>query len=172
MFVSPRQINAQLPFSVEGSSTLVLRTPWGVSDNFNMTVSSAAPSIFRNGVAGPQTDIALIMRERNGQVVTPSNPIHHGDVITIYATGLGRTNPSVESGVPAPADPAAASVIQPLVTIGSVPVEVLFAGLTPGEVGIYEIKARVGGNVAPGLDRRLQVTAGGVTASAEVRVVD
>ena len=32
MYVSPRQINAQLPFAVDGNTQLVLRTPGGVSD--------------------------------------------------------------------------------------------------------------------------------------------
>jgi uncharacterized protein (TIGR03437 family) len=172
LFVSPRQINAQLPFSVDGSTTLVLRTPSGVSDNFNVTIQPAAPSIFRNGIAGPDSDIPTVIRSNNNQVVTVSNPIHHGDTLTIYATGLGRTTPSVETGVPAPADPLASALIPPVVTIGGVPVEVQYAGLVPGEVGIYQINVRVGGAVPSGFNIPLAISQGGVATLVSVRVVD
>jgi uncharacterized protein (TIGR03437 family) len=172
LFVSPRQINAQLPFSVDGSTTLVLRTPSGVSDNFNVTIQPAAPSIFRNGIAGPDSDIPTVIRSNNNQVVTVSNPIHHGDALTIYATGLGRTSPAVETGVPAPADPLASAIIPPVVTIGGVPVEVTYAGLAPGEVGIYQINVRVGGAVPPGMNIPLAISQGGVATQVSVRVVD
>jgi uncharacterized protein (TIGR03437 family) len=172
LFVSPRQINAQLPFAVDGTTTLILRTPSGVSDNFNLTIQTAAPSVFRNGVAGPQGDVPTVIRESNNQVVTPSNPIHHGDVLTIYATGLGRTNPAVETGVPAPSDPLASAVITPTVTIGGAPVEVLFAGLTPGEIGLYQINVRVGGAVPEGLSLPLVISQSGGATQIPVRVVD
>jgi uncharacterized protein (TIGR03437 family) len=172
LYVSPRQINAQLPFSVDGSTTLVLRTPSGVSDNFNVTIQPAAPSIFRSGVAGPDTNVPTVIRANNNQVVTVSNPIHHGDALTIFATGLGRTTPAVETGVPAPADPLASAIIPPTVTIGGVPVEVQYAGLVPGEVGIYQINVRVGGAVPPGFDLPLAITQGGVATQVSVRVVD
>jgi uncharacterized protein (TIGR03437 family) len=172
MFVSPQRINAQLPFAVDGSTTLVLRTPSGVSDNYNLNIQPAAPSIFRSGVAGPQTDVPTVVRAINNQVVTLSNPVHRGDLLTIYATGLGRTTPSVETGVPAPADPLASALIRPEVTIGGVPVEVLYAGLTPGEVGIYQINVRVGGIVPMGLSIPLAITQGGAATQIPVRVID
>jgi uncharacterized protein (TIGR03437 family) len=123
-------------------------------------------------VAGPQADVPTVVRANNNQVVTLSNPVHHGDVLTIYATGLGRTSPSVETGVPAPSDPPASALVSPVVTIGGVPVEVLFAGLSPGEVGIYQINVRVGGAVPPGLSVPLAITQGSIATEVPVRVVD
>jgi uncharacterized protein (TIGR03437 family) len=172
MYVSPRQINAQLPFSVDGSTQLVLRTPGGVSDSFNVTILPAAPSVFRNSSAGPETGIATVVRQANGYVVTPSNPVHRGDMLTIYATGLGRTIPAVESGMPSPSEPLAEAMIRPLVTIGGVPVEVQFAGLTPGEIGVYQINVRVTEQVPLGLDVPLSITQGTGSTSFSVRVVN
>ena len=54
-----------------------------------------------------------MVRSSNGLVVTPSNPVHRGDLLTIYATGLGRTSPSVETGAPAPSEPLASALISP-----------------------------------------------------------
>jgi uncharacterized protein (TIGR03437 family) len=171
MYVSPRQINAQLPFSVEGSTQMILRTPGGVSDGFNLTILPAAPSVFRTSVAGPETGIATILRSSNGLVVTPSNPIHRGDVVTIYATGLGRTSPAVESGMPAPAEPLASTVITPVVTIGGVAMPVDFAGLTPGEVGVYQINVRIDDRAPLGMSVPLSISQGAGATSVSVRVV-
>ena len=172
MYVSPGQINAQLPFAVDGNTQLVLRTPGGASDSFNVTILPAAPSVFRNSVAGPETGIPTVVRNTNGLVVTPSNPIHRGDILTIYATGLGRTTPAVESGVPSPAEPLASAIIPPTVTIGGQPVEVEFAGLTPGEVGVYQINVRVTGAVPLGLSVPMNISQGTGSTSLAVRVVD
>ena len=54
LFVSGQQINGQLPFNVDGNAQMTLRTPGGISDNFNFSILPAAPSIFRTGAAGPR----------------------------------------------------------------------------------------------------------------------
>lgn len=171
LFVSPGQINAQLPFQVDGNATLILRTPGGVSDNFNLTISPAAPSIFHSGTAGPNSNLPTIYRSNNS-LVTISNPIHRGETITIYLTGLGKTWPAVETGMPAPADPPAASLVAPTVTLGGVSLDVKFAGLAPGQVGVYQIEAGVPITISTGLSIPLLISQGGSTTSVEVRVVE
>ena len=111
LFVSSSQINGQIPFNVDGNAQMTLRTPGGISDNFNFSILPAAPSIFRTGTAGPETGLATITRADNGQLITPTNPVHPGDSIVIWATGLGRTSPPIDSGLPAPSDPLAGAVI-------------------------------------------------------------
>ncbi len=113
LFVSSTQLNGQLPFNVDGNATMTLRTPGGISDNFYFTIYPAAPSIFRSGTAGPQTGLATVVRADNNELVTPTNPLHANDSIVIYATGLGRTDPPVEAGLPAPADPLPTAIIAP-----------------------------------------------------------
>jgi len=169
LFVSPGQINAQIPFNVEGSTTMVLRTPGGTSDNFNLTVRSTAPAVFRG--TGEREGIPTVVRARNNDVVTPSNPIHRGDDITIYLTGMGKTFPQVEAGIPGP-NPPAIALTQPEVEIGGHPVEVHFAGLSPGEVGIYQINARVPRSVPLGAQQQLTIRQGASSASLPVRVVE
>src|SRR5262249_31705986 len=111
VFASPTQINAQLPFQVDGNASLVLRTPGGSSDSLNITVLPAPPSGFRSGTAGPMTGIPTVFRAKNNDLVTVSNPIHLDDRITIYLTGMGKTLPEVETGAPAPSDPPATPII-------------------------------------------------------------
>ena len=101
LYASPPQINAQLPLQLSGQATLTLYTSGGESDDYQLNLQSVAPAIFQSGVAGPLTDIPVIVKASNQQPVTPANPIHSGDVITIYATGLGPTSPQLEAGLPA-----------------------------------------------------------------------
>jgi uncharacterized protein (TIGR03437 family) len=104
-------------------------------------------------------------------LVTASNPVHRGDTISIYLTGLGRTSPAVEAGVPAP-DPPVSVVVAPVVTLAGVDLPVEFAGLSPGSIGVYQINVRVPPNVPPGLDQALTISQGSSATTLSVRVVD
>lgn len=172
LFVSSTQINAQLPYQVDGNVTLVLHTPGGVSDNFNITILPAAPSIFRNGTAGTDSGIPAIIRASNSELVTLSNPVHKDDSLTIYLSGMGNTSPAVEAGVPAPSDPLPSVLIPPVVTLGGVPVSVTFAGLTPGQIGVYQINVTINRKVPSGIAIPLVVSQAGSSTSANVRIVD
>lgn len=171
LFVSSQQINGQLPFNVDGNAQMTLRTPGGISDNFNFSISPAAPSVFRSGAAGTQTGLATITRADNGELVTPTNPVHPGDSIIIWATGLGRTNPPIDAGQPAPSDPLPSAVIQPTVLLGGVALDIQYAGLVPGAVGLYQINASVPRSVPLGLSMPLLINQGGNSTSLDVRVV-
>ncbi|MCC6590883.1 MAG: hypothetical protein IT168_29605 [Bryobacterales bacterium] len=172
LFVSPTQINAQLPYSIQGNATLVLRTPAGISDNLNVVLKTAAPAIFRMPVTGLGTNIAAIVRAKNGELVSLSNPIHRGDSVVIFLAGMGRTTPAIEAGIAAPSSPRPAATVQPVVTLGGTPIEVGFAGLAPGQVGIYQIEATVPGFAPLGVEVPLVVVQGGEQSAASVRVVD
>jgi uncharacterized protein (TIGR03437 family) len=171
LFVSSNQINGQLPFNVDGNAQMTLRTPGGISDNFNFSILPTAPSIFRTGQAGPETGLATITRSDNGEFITPTNPVHYGDSITIWATGLGRTNPPIDSGVAAPSDPLAGAVIAPTVILGGAALRVDYAGLVPGTVGLYQINATVPNGVPQGLEIPLVISQGGSSTTLSVRVV-
>jgi uncharacterized protein (TIGR03437 family) len=172
LFVSAQQINGQLPANVNGNATMTLRTPGGISDNFYFSILPVAPSIFRTGMAGPETGLATIFRYDNGELITPTNPIHPNDIITIYATGMGATSPAVDSGMPAPAYPLPNTVIAASVTLGGVPLNVLYAGLVPGEVGVYQVNALVPSGVPQGLNVPLVVAQAGNSTTLSVRVVN
>jgi uncharacterized protein (TIGR03437 family) len=171
LFVSPTQINAQLP-NFDGNTTLVLNTPGGVSDNYNLTILPTAPSVFRIPTSGPDGTTAAIVRASNNELVTPSNPVHRTDILIIYATGLGRTTPEVPAGMRAPTDQLSVVQTPAVVTIGGVSVAVEFAGLAPGFVGLYQINVRVNGRVPLGLSMPLVISQGASSTSVPVRVVE
>jgi uncharacterized protein (TIGR03437 family) len=172
LFVSPGQINAQLPFNVVGSATIELYTPTGISNNFLFTIQPTAPSIFQTGVAGPETGLATIYRDDNNQLVTPTNPLHPGDLVTIYLTGMGQTSPTVAAGAPAPLNPLASVLVLPVVTLGGAPVAVTYAGLTPEEIGVYQINVTIPNGVPQGLGVPLTIVQGAGITTLNVRVVN
>ena len=172
LFVSPTQINAQMPFEAIGNVTMILRTPGGVSDNFNTVVLPGAPSVFRASIEGLDSDVPTVVRSTNGELVTPANPVHKNDYLVIYLTGLGVTNPPVGTGVPGPSNPLASAILSPQVTLGDASLPLLFAGMSPDEVGVYQINVKVPASVPSGLSIPLKIKQGSMDTTIQVRVVE
>jgi uncharacterized protein (TIGR03437 family) len=172
VFVSPNQINAQMPAQAVGNVTVNVHTPGGTSDNFNLTVQPTAPAVFMSGVAGPQTNLPVVVRADNNLLVTDSNPIHRNDLLTIYLTGCGQTTPGVGDGLPAPSDPLATTLITPVVALGGTQLPVSYAGLAPGQVGVCQINASVPRSAPTGLNMPLVINQGGSQQTLSLRVVN
>jgi uncharacterized protein (TIGR03437 family) len=173
LFVSPDQVNAQIPFQAIGDVTLILRTPGGISNNFNIVIEPNAPSVFLTSV-GSEINIPTVVRNDDNELVTPSHPIHResGTDLVIYLTGLGGTSPSVPTGQPAPSKPLAYALVQPTVTLGGVELPVLYAGLAPGLVGVDQINVSVPSSVPQGMSVPLVITEGDISTSIPERVVN
>lgn len=173
LFVSPNQVNAQMPVQAVGDVTLVLRTPGGQSDNYKLVIEPNAPSIFLASV-GAETNIPTVIRNDDNELVTPSHPIHRDSntALVIYMTGLGPTSPEVASGQPGPTNPLAVTISQPVVTLGGVNLPVLYSGLAPGMVGVDQVNVSVPFTVPDGMSVPLVITQGSVSTSVPERVVD
>ena len=171
LFVSPNEINAQLPFEATGNVAFELRTPGGISNEFQSVVDPAAPSIFMSGTAGPITGIPTIVRaNNNNELVTAADPIHSNDILVIYLTGLGATDPPVADGAATPLSPLSWTPL-PTVTLGSATLNVFFSGLTPTLVGVYQINATVPDDIKEGLSVPLTISLNGGSTTVNVRVV-
>ncbi len=132
-FVSPGQINFQLPFEVSGSQVSVLITTAEGSAATLVQVLPTAPGLFEGTVAHGAT----------GAPVDASRPAVPGEVLVVFATGLGVTNPAVASGAAAPANPPAAAVLGVTASVGGRAAPVFFAGLAPGFTGLYQVNFQV-----------------------------
>ena len=172
LLVSPSLINAQLDGLTAGPSVMTIRTPQNKSPDFNFTVAATAPAVFLNGQSGTETNLPNIVRDFNGLQVTASNPIHHGDSLTIFAAGLGLTSPVVAAGVVTPSNPPAVAVVQPTVELNGVKLSVTFAGLAPGQIGVYQITVAVPTYVPLGLSVPLTIKQSGQSQTINVRVVN
>jgi uncharacterized protein (TIGR03437 family) len=169
--VSSQQINAQLPLTVGPTGTLIVYAPGGVSNPFSLNVKGTAPSVLQVPSApGSTILVPAVFRESSSLPVNLVDPVHKGDRLIIYASGLGLTDPPVDAGTVSP-NPAAVVLIKPVVTLGGVTCPVTFAGLTPGQIGVYEIRVNVPQGVTQGLMIPLTVTQGTNSSTVYVRVV-
>lgn len=104
--------------------------------------SGIGPALFAQGNGD-----ALTVHLSDGALVTKDNPARHDEVIIFYGTGFGPVEPPVRDGGASPADPPSRVVTLPAIVFGGLQDsprgEVLFCGLTPGLVGLYQVNARV-----------------------------
>ena len=159
LYVGPRQINFQVPPGISPStsrSIARIELPDGRELVGNYFIAAAAPALFTANQLG--IGAAAVLNQDNS-VNSPSNPAARGSVIQIFATGGGDTTPLLAPGDAAPADgdPLIPVNVTPLVLIGTPtdqalngPGELLFNGLAPGLLGVWQINARIPPNTTPG----------------------
>jgi hypothetical protein len=75
--------------------------------------------------------------------VTATNPGAPGEVLSLFASGLGPTEPSVDPGQPFPSSPPALVTSDVEVRVNGKPTEVLSATGLPGTVGEYRVNFRL-----------------------------
>jgi uncharacterized protein (TIGR03437 family) len=141
----------------------VIQIPWDLKDQwvrFTMyggsspfetftpayPVSTFAPQGFVPGHVGLNEGQPAYRQDWSA--TTYQSPAVPGEIVHIYAVGLGATTCAVETGQSAPVDrlcpitrPAEWKwTTAPDVTV---PAEVLYAGLAPGTIGLYQVDVRV-----------------------------
>lgn len=165
-FASDGQINAQLPFELLASASarpqVVVKNAAAVSAPEAITITIAQPGIFTLNQAGSGQGAIL---NPQGRLVDGSAPAAAGDVVVVYCTGLGAVSPAVKSGQLAPSFPLSVIVTPLNVAVGGRPAEVLFAGLSPGFVGLYQVNVRIPAGVSPGTAVELVIQQGGATSN-------
>jgi uncharacterized protein (TIGR03437 family) len=91
--------------------------------------------------------------------ITSSAPAMPGNMVVLWATGFGPTNPPAPAGIIVSGAPATATL--PIVTVGGVQVPVISSVLTTGTVGLYQITIQLPANVPTGTPA-VQASIGGV----------
>jgi glucosylceramidase len=132
-YVSPLQINAQVPWeTAPGSATLTV-THAGVSASETVTIAAAGPGIF-TFYGNPEAAALNPDYSLNSQ----GNPA--SSFIQLFGTGFGAVSPAVPTGVAASSGPLSWVTATVTATVGgSPPANVLFAGLAPGFAGLWQI---------------------------------
>lgn len=145
-FVSPSQVTFQVPYETTlGDANLVVTVNGRPSKVAHVKVAPAAPGIF---VLVANHAAAV---NQNGIIVDSGHPARPGDLVTIYATGLGLLDRPIPSGASAPTiEPLARTKVTPTLSIGGKSVGVLFAGATPGYAGLEQVLVTIPPNLGAG----------------------
>ena len=154
LYTSTGQLNVQVPYSVPLNTQYQLSVMNGnaVSVPQQLVVAAAQPGIFTKDESGSgQGDV---LKSDQVTLAQPGTPAAKGEAIVIYCTGLGAVTGNAVEGQPAPSSPPAVTTNPVTVSIGGVQAQVLFAGLTPGFAGLYQVNAIVpqgapSGNAVP-----------------------
>ncbi|MCP5119036.1 MAG: hypothetical protein GY953_50175 [bacterium] len=136
-FVSPGQVNVLIPNNLRPIPVRLQLTRDGrAGPAIPIVLRQAAPALF------PLDATTAIATRADGTVVSWDHPARPGEIVVLYATGLGPTNPNpVYRHVP-----STAAWIERLdefeLLLDGVRVDpgrIAYAGLTPGFAGLYQI---------------------------------
>jgi len=167
-YVSPGQINFVLPGTVGPASPVLRVVREGlVGPAITLPLVPAAPALFLL----PAAPAYIIATRADYSAITPDAPAHAGDIVVIWATGLGKTQRNPAPGeLPNYTSPLAdMTALQ--VTIGGAPLDparILYAGLTPLSAALYQINLILPATL-PG-DPEIRVFVGGQGSLAGLKL--
>ena len=157
----PGQLGVQIPTELTGTSATVQVTVGGRTSALKtISLSPVSSGIFSFSGDGQG---AGAITHADGSPVLPSNPAHRGEVVIIYATGLGQVTPFVPTG--APPTGTSATLAGTVVTIDNIAVLPEFSGLAGCCVGLNQVNVRIPGNTRLGTDVSVVLTVGGAASS-------
>jgi uncharacterized protein (TIGR03437 family) len=167
-YISPTQINVQAPSDTNaGTVNVVVTNNGSVSTPFPATLQAYSPAFFQYqptpyAIATRYPDNAPI---GNPAVISGTVAAKGGDILILWATGFGATSPLTAAGIAVTGAPAV--VILPTVTVGGTAVKVLYAVLSPGSAGLYQIAIQLPASVPTGTVA-IQASVAGVQSPAGV----
>lgn len=157
-YVSPLQVNLLVPSSLLPGTFQFWVDRQGTNGSVvTVTLQDAAPAMFEYPYG------TVIATHLDGTLCDTAAPAIGGEIVSLWATGLGNTYPKLQDGVL----PLGAQPLFPMsafgVAIDSVPVDpglILYAGVAPGFAGLYQVNLQLPANLPPNPEIRLSV--GGV----------
>jgi uncharacterized protein (TIGR03437 family) len=166
-FVSPEQVNVQVPSGVAaGTQPLIVTTAGGSSAAYSVTVKALEPGLLAPPafiLKGAQNVVALFSGTLTyvlpvavpGVITARARP---GDNLTLYGIGFGQVTPDTPAGQIVQQNNAIQSTFQ--VAFAGVPATVSYAGFAPGYIGLYQFNVVVP-NVAASDSVPITFTLGG-----------
>jgi uncharacterized protein (TIGR03437 family) len=143
-YVSPGQVNLLIPpLLVAGPATVQLVVDGLAGPPATIMLTAAAPALF-------QVDARTVVAAHgDGSVVMQAAPAHGGEVIVLYASGLGPTAPpAIKDQIPKAAAPLA-QMSDFKVLLNGIAVDasrVIYAGVAPGYAGLFQVNLKLPDN--------------------------
>jgi uncharacterized protein (TIGR03437 family) len=150
-FVSPGQINFQVPMSTAQSGTVevqVMRRSTGQTiAGGGLPMNVASPALFTAGSTGAGQVLAV---NEDGTPNSKENPAKRGSVISLFGTGQGFIPNAPPDGEPAQGIIETPEKPRVIINTGFVEeADILYSGLAPGFVGLWQINVRIPMTVPP-----------------------
>jgi uncharacterized protein (TIGR03437 family) len=169
-FNNGTQINALVPDdTATGPVQVVVVRDGQRSDAATIQMAQFAPAFFvwpQNQAVATDANFAWKVKAGTFPSVT-TTPTAPGDVVVLWGTGFGPTNPDVAAGQQVPSTQIHSIVTAPTIRIGGVQAEYLGGALAPGFAGLYQIAVRVPGTLQNG-DHAVVAEVGGLSSPSNI----
>ncbi len=174
LFVSQGQINAQVPWEVQGTGArVVVKRGDALSVARQAVMGPFSPGIFSTQFGSGQ---AIAINSATGLLAAApgaipgltTEPVRAGGVIIVYANGLGAVTPSARTGNSS-TDVLRNTNTLPEVLIGGKNAQVAFSGLAPQFVGVNQLNIVIPEGVT-GDTLPLQLRVGGIMTSDKITI--
>lgn len=157
-FVSPGQINLQIPYGLAADSIATLVVTYnGQSASSEFLITSAAPGIFVDPATGAPAGAESAQR---------------GQTIAIYVTGQGAVNPQPSTGATPASGTVPTPTILPIVSVGGVTVSTpyVYVGIPAWSVGVTQINFTIPLSVPTGSQAVVVTSGTSVSAAAPILI--
>jgi uncharacterized protein (TIGR03437 family) len=170
IYVSPQQINAQLPYDLEPGTHEVTVSTQGQADiKGTFRVVRNAPGLFL--VDADNQKFALAYHE-DGTLINAQSPARRNEVITVLGTGFGPFTRRLLEGFATPETPATPLADPVEIRLGSVTLTPVAAVSQPGMVGVVGVRFRLTNDVPRASTLDLVVASGGAASNTVVLPVE
>ncbi len=169
VFVKPGQVNVQVPWELAGRSSAVMKVSLELDSSNAVTVPLTAysPAFFE--YTDPSGQKLLAAQDAGYHLIGTQNPAARGSTILLYANGLGPVDTPVPSGEPTPQS-APRTTATPQVTIGGQQAQVVFSGLSPQSIALYQVNVVVPAGIGTG-PQKVVMTVNGYSSQTSTIVV-
>ncbi len=155
-FASPFQINFQMPIRLATGVNAELQveqvSTGRIISATDVPIDVASPGFFTLSATGTG-QLAAINAEDNNTINGVGDglkPVGRGKILTLYGTGQGPINGAPEDGTPPTG--AVSTDVKPIVIVNAQRLNddnILYSGLAPGLVGVWQINIRIPETVPP-----------------------
>ena len=171
-FISPTQINAIAPSDTAvGPVDVTVTSNNSTSDFAIANLQTFSPALFTfDGTYAAAAHANNALLGKAGlfpSAPTATTPAKPGEVIVLYGSGFGPTEPQIPAGQLT--DKVALIKSDLSLTIGNLSAKILFAGLVPPFAQLYQINVEVPASLAAG-DHAVVARIGGQTSAAAVKI--
>ena len=160
------QLNAQVLPDLSASDCQIVITRSGVPGlPITVPLSSYSPGIFTQDDGEP-----VIVNYATGRLVGPREPARPGDILIVYANGLGPVSVPVKAGTAAPVNPLSTATAPVTGRLANARVTPMYAGLAPGFVGVFQVNIQIPSDVPTGTAALIFEVAGASSNSVAVAI--
>jgi len=140
-FASKYRVDVQVPYlvGVPGDLWVTVSYGGGSSNPVNLTTQTAKPGLLSINPTG----LGQLEAVNADGSLNKDQAAARGSEVTVYASGLGVTQPSIQAGQAPPSRPTPVAYNTVSATVAGQPAMVIDASLVPDRPGVYAVRLQV-----------------------------